>query len=47
LENGRAFLVHGLVEQQAEAFGEAGGALSGEELQNSVEKVRIVVVGHV
>ena len=25
----------------------AGGALSGEELQNSVKKVRIVVVGHV
>ena len=47
LQHGRAFLLHGLVEQQAETFGEVGGALGGEELQNGVEKVRIVVVGHV
>ena len=40
-------ILQGLVEQQAETFGEVGGALSGEKLQNGVEKVRLVVVGHV
>jgi hypothetical protein len=30
LEHGGAFLVHGLVEKKAEAFGEVGGALRGE-----------------
>lgn len=47
LQHGRAFLSHGLIEQQAEAFGKIGGALRGEELQNGVEKIRVVVVGHV
>jgi hypothetical protein len=47
LEHGRAFLMHSLIEKQAEAFGEAGGTLSREKLQNGVEKVRDVVVGHV
>ena len=42
-----AFLVHGLVDQQAEAFGEAGGTLLREKLQNGVEKIRFSQVGHV
>ena len=47
LQHGRAFLVHGLIAQKAEAFGKVGGALRGEELQNSIEEVRFLVVGHV
>ena len=47
LQHGRAFLVHGLIARKAEAFGEVGGALRGEELQNSIEEVRFLVVGHV
>jgi hypothetical protein len=47
LEHGGAFLVHGLVAQKAEAFREVGGALRGEELQNRIEEVRFLVVGHV
>ena len=39
--------MHGLVEQKTEAFGETGGSLSGEELQNGVKKVGVVGVGHV
>ena len=47
LKDGRALLAHGFVEKEAETFGEAGGAVSGEKLQNGVEKVRVVRVGHV
>ena len=32
LEDGGALLDHGLIEKEAEAFGGAGGALSGKEL---------------
>jgi len=45
LEQGRAFLVHGFVEQDAEAFGEIGGTLRGKELQNGVEQISIAVAG--
>jgi hypothetical protein len=38
---------HGLVDDESEAFGEAGGALFGDELQNGVQEFRIGVVGHV
>jgi len=42
LEDGRALLEHGFVEQEAEPFGEAGSAVGGEKLQNGVEEVRVV-----
>ena len=47
LKNGGAFLDHGLVDEQAQALGKAGGAFGGEELQNGVQKIRINLVGHV
>ena len=37
---------HGLVDEQAEPFSEAGGALFGDELQNGVQEFRIGAVGH-
>ena len=39
LEHGGALLGHGLIKVEAEAFGGAGGGLSGEELQNGMEEV--------
>jgi hypothetical protein len=47
LENGRAFLEHGLVNEEAEALGKAGGTFGGEELQNVVQEIRVDLVGHV
>ena len=47
LKDGGAFLNHGFVDEQAQAFGKTGGALGGEELQNGVQKIRINLVGHV
>ena len=47
LKDGGAFLAHGFIEEEAKAFGETRGALSGEKLQKGVEKVRVVRVGHV
>jgi hypothetical protein len=47
LENNRTFVAHGLVKKKARPFRETGRALGGKELQNSVEKVRIAVMGHV
>jgi len=47
LEDLGTFDPHGLVDEQAEAFGEAGGALIGDELQNGVQEFRIGGVGHV
>ena len=37
LEHGGALLAHGFIDEEAEAFGEAGGALFSEELQNGVQ----------
>src|ERR1035438_6914201 len=46
LEGLRAFLAHGFVDQEADAFGEAAaGALLSEELQNVVQELRIRLVG--
>ena len=45
LEGLRAFLTHRFVDQEADAFGEAGGALLSEELQNGVQEFRIGLVG--
>jgi hypothetical protein len=47
LEDGRALLKHGFVEEEAEPFSQAGSAVGSEKLQNSVEKVRVIRVGHV
>src|ERR1039458_7787653 len=41
-----AFLAHGFVDQEANAFGQAAaGALLSEELQNSIQEFRIRLVG--
>jgi hypothetical protein len=40
LQRARALLAHGLVDQEADAFGETAGALLGEELQNGVQEFR-------
>ena len=46
LEGLRAFLAHGFVDQQADAFGQAaGGALVSQELQNGIQEFRIGAVG--
>ena len=37
----------GLVEEEAEPFSEAGSAMGSEKLQNSLEKVMAIRVGHV
>ena len=47
LQDGGAFLDHGLVDEQAQALGKAGGTFGGEELQNGCQKLRINLVGHV
>jgi hypothetical protein len=41
------FVAHGLVDEDAEAFGEAVVALLSQELQDVVQEIRIGVVGHV
>ena len=41
------FDVHCFVNEQADAFGKAGGALIGEGLQDVVQEIRIGGVGHV
>jgi len=46
LEGLGAFLAHGGIDEQADAFGEAGGALLGQELQNGVQEFRLGLVGH-
>lgn len=38
---------HGLVDEEADAFSEAIGALFGDELQDRVQEIRLGVVGHV
>src|SRR5450759_602128 len=46
LQGLRAFLAHGFVNQEADAFGQAaGGPLLSEELQNGVQEFRIRLVG--
>ena len=45
LEGLGALLAHGLVDEQADAFGEAGGALLSQELQNGVQEFRLGLVG--
>jgi len=47
LERGGTFLDHGLIDEDAEALGKAGGAFGGQELQNGVQEIRIKMVGHV
>jgi hypothetical protein len=47
LEDLVAFDAHGLVDKQAESFGEAVVALLSEKLQDVVQEFRIGVVGHV
>jgi len=47
VQDGRAFLDHGLVDEQAQALGKARGTFGGEELQNGVQKFRFNSVGHV
>ena len=42
-----AFLEHGFVDEQADAFGQAVGALFSDELQDRVQEFRVVLVGHV
>ena len=42
-----AFLAHGFINEQADAFGEAAGTIFSEQLQNGVQKFRIALVGHV
>ena len=39
-------MAHGFVDQQADAFGQAIGALLGQKLQNGVQEFRIGLVGH-
>ena len=46
LQGLRAFLAHGFVDQEADAFGQAaGGTLVGQELQNGVQEFRISSAG--
>src|ERR1039458_3891053 len=46
LESLRAFLAHGFVDQEADAFGQAArDALVSQELQNGVQEFRIGSVG--
>ncbi len=47
LENLMAFDAHRFVDEQADAFGEAGVTLLSQELQDVVQEIRIGVVGHV
>ena len=47
LEGLGTLLAHGFIDEQPDAFGEAAGALVGEQLQNGVQKFRIALVGHV
>lgn len=47
LEDLMAFDAHRFVDEQADAFGEAGGALLSEQLQDVVQEIRIGGVGHV
>jgi len=47
LEGVGAFEAHGLVDQEADAFGQAVGALFGDELQDVVHEFRIRWVGHI
>ena len=47
LEDLMTFDAHRFVDEDAEAFGEAGVALVGQELQDVVQEIRIGVVGHV
>ena len=42
-----AFLAHGFINEQADAFGETAGTIFSEQLQNGVQKFRIALVGHV
>jgi hypothetical protein len=44
LKHGGSLLAHGLVKRKAKAFGKVGSSLRVEQLQNSLEEVRIVVV---
>lgn len=47
LEKGGAFLDHGLVDEEAQALGKAGGTFGGEELQNVVQEIKIELVSYV
>lgn len=47
LEHGRALATHGLVDEEADAFGKTLVALFSEELQNGIQEFRVGLVGHV
>ena len=42
-----AFDAHGFIDEEADAFGEAGGTLLSQELQDVMQEIRIGVGGHV
>ena len=47
LEDLMAFDAHGFIDEEADAFGEAGVTLLSQELQDVIQEFRIGVVGHV
>lgn len=46
-KDGRALLKHGFVEEKAEPFSQAGSAVVGKKLQNSIETAKVIRVSHV
>ena len=42
-----AFLAHGFIDEEPDAFGESTGAVFSQQLQNGVQEFRIAWVGHV
>ena len=46
LERLGAFLAHGIIDQEADALGQAAGAFFIEQLQNGIQEFRIALVGH-
>jgi hypothetical protein len=46
LERLAAFLAHGFIDEEADAFSKAGGAFFIEQLQNGIQEFRIAWVGH-
>ena len=45
-QGARTFPDHGLVDQEADALGEAFGTLFGEELHDGVQEFKLFRVGH-
>src|SRR5690606_34094158 len=46
-KDGRTLLKHGFVYEHAQALGKGGGSIGAEKLQNSIQNVRVGLVGHV